>query len=80
MMNVKIKEIDTLKREIINLLERKGDLTLQRIYKELKYFDDFKVASAIARLESEERIVGSGEKIIYREDGGAILLGKYKKV
>jgi len=70
--------ITELKSLIKNVIDKKGEVTIQEICKELNYEDDFKIAAAVARLENEGTIISSGEAVVYREDGDAILLGKYR--
>lgn len=72
-------DIEKLKSRIKNVIDKKDEITIQEICKELKYEDDFEVAGAIARLENEGQIMSSGEAVVYREDGSATLLGKFKK-
>jgi hypothetical protein len=59
---------------------KKNSYTVQELCDLLGTDDDLKVTSIITELQIERRIRLSEYKPICREDGGAILLGKYKAV
>lgn len=67
-----------LKEKVKQGLTEEGK-TIPELCKEFGVSDEYFVMSAIAELEySGDAILGGFNKI-YREDGGAIYLAKYKK-
>lgn len=60
-----------------------NSMTIPELYKHLACTDEFKIMAMIGILASENKIepddFPDGIKTIYREDGGAMHLGKYRK-
>ena len=53
--------------------------TIPELCKEFEISDEYVVMSAIAELEYSGDVILGGFDKIYREDGGAIYLAKYKR-
>ena len=68
-----------LKDKVLEFL-RQNSYTVQELCDLLGTDDDLKVTSIITELQIERKILLSEYKPICREDGGAIILGKYKTV
>ena len=72
-------EIDVLKREVMKILVEPEPYTVQEICEKLDTDDDFHVLMAISELENEGSLRGAECLQVYREDGGAILLARYRR-
>ena len=72
-------EIDVLKREVMKILVEPEPFTVQEICEKLETDDDFHVLMAISELENEGSLRGAECLQVYREDGGAILLARYRR-
>ena len=72
-------EIDVLKREVMRILVEPEPYTVQEICEKLETDDDFHVLMAISELENEGSLRGAECLQVYREDGGAILLARYRR-
>ncbi len=68
-----------IKDEMVEILKG-GSYTIQELCDRLNIDDDLRVASIIAKLQIEKKIKRYSRKTIYREDGGAIILGQYKAI
>ena len=65
-----------LKEKALNFLKN-GSYTVQELCDVLDMDGDLKVVSLLTELQIEKLIKRNGDTIICREDGGAIILGKY---
>ena len=72
-------EIDAFKKDVMDIIVEQESFTVQEICERLDTDDDFHVLMAISELENEGSIRGAESLQIYREDGGAILLARYRK-
>lgn len=68
-----------IKDKALKLLKA-GSYTVQELCDLLGTDDDLKVTSIITELQIERKVHLSEYKPICREDGGAIILGKYKAI
>ena len=65
-----------LKNKVLEFLENnKGTrYSIPKLCEEFEVDDDFIMSSIIGELETENNVTQDGERLVYREDGGAITL------
>ena len=71
-------EIDEKKDALLGAMEEDQSYTVHDLCRLLKTQRDFDVVMSISELEDEGQVIGDEDLQIYREDGGAILLARYR--
>lgn len=81
MNTMRSEELERLKEEVKDKLSDKGKgSTIPELCDEVRVADEFKVMRVIAELQNEGVVTLQEFDKIYREDGGAIYLARYRKV